>query len=269
MFNLHLIAPSHIPIDLGGILPETLAWLSETAAARQLIRQGNRTLELGELFRVIKIGRDDDFIRFGDVSNHCTSIGAGMNWGTIEVLGNVGMHAGARMRGGTLRIEGSTGNWLGAEMKGGEIEVYGDVGHQAGAAYRGSRRGMWGGEIHIRGNAGDELGLLMRRGLIRVRGSCGDFTAASMIAGTITVKGKLGRYPGAGMKRGTIITSESISELPPGLVHSCDYSPEYFKMMTEEDSEFEQSFALYCKSVRCYRGDLMTGGRGELWHVLR
>jgi formylmethanofuran dehydrogenase subunit C len=123
---------------------------------------------------------------------------------------------------------------------------------------------MRGGRITITGDAGDEVGRLMRRGLIDVRGRVGEFCGASMIAGTIIAGGGVGPRCGAGMKRGTIVTFGPEFARAPGCVYACDYWPAYAEIVRRELTD---SIDRPIDSVQLYRGDLTTGGRGEIWHV--
>jgi formylmethanofuran dehydrogenase subunit C len=148
-------------------------------------------------------------------------------------------------------------------MRGGSIEVRGSAGNQVGAAYLGSRRGMAGGSIFIRGSAGDELGLLMRRGVIVVDGNCGEFAGASMIAGTIAVFGGTGPRLGAGMKRGTIIAARA-PELPASFRLACEYRPSVLHLLNGEIARLGSASRFPTRPTRCFRGDLLTGGRGEV-----
>lgn len=264
MFKLTLRVPSSIPLELDGIIPERLAGLSALEVAKLPIQHGNRTEPLGEFFDVTTPPRQvwADLHIAGDTRS-VKGVGAGMASGRITVESSVGMHAGARMKGGRIFLDSSAGDWLGAEMTGGEIEVIGDVGNCVGAAYRGSRRGMTGGTIFLRGSAGDELGLLMRRGLIVVGGDCGEFAGASMIAGTIALLGKSGPRLGAGMKRGTILTTRE-PELPSSFRFACEYRPSVLHLFAKQLTQAGSSVAFGTGMVRCYRGDLLAGGRGEV-----
>ena len=262
-----------IPIDLEGILPETLRGLSEIDIAIKPIRQGNRVLKLGELFDVMLLNCEELLEETLDIIGDCsevTSIGAGMTRGSISVL-NAGMHVGAKMAGGSICIINDVGDWLGAEMTGGHISVGKNAGSQVGAAYHGGPRGMSGGKIHICGNAGEDIGLRMRRGKITVAGNTGAFTGAAMIAGTIEVYGEIGDRAGAGMKRGTIISHKGFQSLSPGFVFACEYEPAYLRVLNEYKRWFLEGRARKeyrgIRMVRCYRGDLLTGGRGEIWEV--
>lgn len=262
MFKLTLRVASPIPVEVYGVTPERVAGLSALDVAKLPTHHGNRATPLGELFDVAPSRLAD--LHFAGDTRTVKGIGAGMAGGSVSVEGHAGMHAGAGMTGGTLTIDGGAGGWLGAEMRGGTIEVRGAVGDCCGAAYRGSRRGMTGGTILVRGDAGDagdagdELGLLMRRGLIAVEGDCGEFAGASMIAGTIIVGGRVGPRVGAGMKRGTIVAG-AVEELPPSFVYACDFRPSFLPLYRDR-----LPTRFLAGPVRCYRGDLLTGGRGEV-----
>ena len=104
----------------------------------------------------------------------------------------------------------------------------------------------------------------MRRGLIAVRGRVGEFCGASMIAGTISAGGGVGPRCGAGMKRGTIVTFGPEPEWTTGFSYACNYQPAYSEVVRHE---LTGSIDRSINSVRLYRGDLTTGGRGEIWHV--
>ncbi|QDU19978.1 formylmethanofuran dehydrogenase subunit C [Urbifossiella limnaea] len=257
-------APSPIPLEVEGIVPEKLAGLSRLEAARLPVYHGNRTEPLGEWFDVAGDAADG-VVRFAGDTATVKHVGAGMTTGRVEVEGGVGMHAGAGMRGGSLTIHGDAGDWLGAEMKGGRIAVFGSAGSQVGAAYRGSRRGMTGGEIHVRGSAGDEVGLLMRRGLVAVGGACGQFAGASMIAGSVFVFGAVGGRAGAGMKRGTVFAGGGVVNLPPSFREACDYAPTFLPVYARHVARVGViPVGRAAARVRCWRGDLLHGGTGEV-----
>jgi formylmethanofuran dehydrogenase subunit C len=256
--------PSAIPLEVEGVTPDRVAGLPALEVAKLPVWHGNRAEELGSFFTVEPNPRPLADLHFAGDTRNVKHIGAGMTSGSIFVEGPVGMHAGARMSGGTLTLDSDAAEWVGAEMRGGAIEVRGAAGDQAGAAYRGSRRGMTGGRILIRGSAGDELGLLMRRGLIAVEGACGEFAGASMIAGTIVLLGDVGERCGAGMKRGTLLTARE-PRLPPSFRYSCDYRPQYLPMLLAAMRKQEVRVpAGLGANLRCFRGDLLAGGRGEV-----
>lgn len=269
MLKLTCRTVSKIPLEVEGILPELVEGLSIADVARLPVQHGNRTEMLGEHFDVESDRHRLADIRFSGDTLNVKRIGERMSRGTIYVENNVGLHCGAYMTGGSVIVDSSAGDWLGAEMKGGKIEVRGDAGHQVGAAYRGSRKGMSGGTIIIHGNAGDELGLLMRRGLIMVGGSTGAFCGASMIAGTIAVSNGVGHQIGAGMKRGTIVVRGPEPEWHAGTAFACIYQPAYFQMFERSIREVGLTdwFSNSPEAIRCHRADLITGGRGEIWHL--
>ncbi|MBP3955801.1 formylmethanofuran dehydrogenase subunit C [Gemmata sp. G18] len=265
MFKLTLRAPSAIPLELEGITPERVAGLSPLDVANLPVQHGNRSERLGEFFEVTPDRDRLADLHFAGDTRNVKHIGAGMKSGSVFAEGPVGLHAGAQMSGGSLVLDDGAADWLGAEMRGGTIEVRGAAGDQVGAAYRGSRRGMTGGTIFVRGSAGDELGLLMRRGMIVVEGTCGEFAGASMIAGTIVLLGDVGERCGAGMKRGTILTARQLF-LPPSFRFSCDYKPSflplYLNHLRSMGANFSPVFGV--ETVRCFRGDLLAGGNGEV-----
>jgi formylmethanofuran dehydrogenase subunit C len=265
MLKLTLRVPSAIPLELDGITPERVAGLSPLEVAKIPVYHGNRAEPLGEFFTVEANSHPIADLHFAGDTHNVKYIGARMTHGSIFCEGRVGLHAGSQMSGGTLTLDSDAGGWLGAEMRGGEIEVRGHAGDQVGAAYRGSRRGMTGGTIRVRGNAGDEVGLLMRRGLIVVEGNCGAFAGASLIAGTLALLGEIGEHCGAGMKRGTILCGTE-PRLPISFRFACEYQPSFLLLYLAKFRALEIAIPprLATGTVRCYRGDLLTGGKGEI-----
>ncbi|MDY3553282.1 formylmethanofuran dehydrogenase subunit C [Gemmata sp. JC717] len=265
MLKLTLRSPSSIPLELDGITPDRVAGLSPLEVARLPVQHGNRAEPLGEFFQITAGGTAIADLHFAGDTRNVKLIGARMSSGSVYVEGPAGMHAGAQMSGGSLTLDSGAAGWLGAEMRGGFIEVRGHAGDQVGAAYRGSRRGMTGGTIFIRGSAGDELGLLMRRGLIVVEGACGQFAGASMIAGTLALFGTVGERCGAGMKRGTIMTA-SAPQLPPSFRFACEYRPSFLPLYLAHFARLGVNLptGFGVGTLRCFRGDLLTGGKGEV-----
>jgi formylmethanofuran dehydrogenase subunit C len=265
MLTLSLRQTSPIPLEVEGLLPEKLAGLTVAAIEQWPVAHGNRTERLAKWFDVSGDASDMALTLEGDCG-FVKRIGERMTAGTIVIEGNAGTHAGAMMAGGTLRVTGDAGDWLGAEMTGGRIAVAGSAGHQTGAAYRGSRRGMSGGAITIEGNVGDECGLLLRRGLIAVGGAAGMFCGASLIAGTIVAAKGVGPRVAAGMKRGTVVVGGPEPDWPPGVAFACGYAPAFAGVLFQHLRGL--GFAHLppgIVSVRCHRGDLVTGGKGEIW----
>ncbi len=265
MFKLIHRVSSSIPLDVEGIIPERLKNLSPHEVAQLSVLHGNRREELGNFFDV-QSSKIAELHFAGDTSN-VHNIGKQMHEGRIFVENFAGRHLGAQMIGGSITVDASASDWLGAEMRGGSIEVRGCVGNCAGAAYRGSRLGMKGGSIFIRGEAGDELGSLMRRGMIVVQGKVGTFAGTSMIAGTLALLGGAGGRLGAGMKRGTILARED-AEPSAGFRYSCNYEPQTLPLLYREICKFDDALLADAPlTVRCHRGDILTGGKGELWIV--
>src|SRR4051794_32509534 len=113
MFKLTLRAPSSIPLELDGILPERISELSPLEVAKLPVQFGNRSEALGAFFDVVPApDRFADLHLAGDTRN-VRHIGAGMARGSIFVEGPVGMHAGARMSGGSLTLDAGAAEWLG------------------------------------------------------------------------------------------------------------------------------------------------------------
>lgn len=266
MFRLTLRKSSPVPLELFGVTPDRVASLAAVEVAKLPVRHGNRSEPLGEFFDVTTGTRTNADLHFAGDTRNVHGIGAGLTAGSVYVENDAGRHTGAGMAGGSLVIDGDAGDWLGAEMTGGSIEVRGPVGNCAGAAYRGSRRGLRGGTMILRGGAGDELGLLMRRGLIAVEGPVGEFAGASMIAGSLFLFGAVGGRLGAGMKRGTIVAGGSEPPLGPGFRFACDYTPSFLTLYLRhlEQYEIRPPQGASSSRVRCYRGDLVAGGRGEV-----
>lgn len=192
-----------IPVEVEGLLPTALRDTSIKEIELFEIFHGNRRSPLGEFFDMSGSMDDGELVFDGDLSG-VHWIGAGMDSGTIRVVGDAGRHVGSQMTGGEIYVEGNAGDWVGGEMHGGFIHIQGGAGHLIGAAYRGSARGMTGGTILIGGDVGNEIGHTMRRGMLAVGGNCGDMTGFNMIAGNIFVFGNSGIRPGAAMRRGTL-----------------------------------------------------------------
>ena len=267
MLTLTLHTQPDVPLELDGVTPDRLLKLAAADVARLQVAHGNRSVKLGAFFAVAGDASDGDLRIVGDCSR-VKLIGSMMTAGAVTVEGNVGWHAGARMTGGTLTVHGDAADWLGAEMSGGAITVRGHAGNQCGAAYRGSRHGMRGGTIVVHGSCGDEAGLLMRRGLVAVAGAVGQAAGASMVAGTLVALGGVGWDCGAGMKRGTIVVGGPEPAWPPGVRSSCDYAPAYLGVLVKQLAALGLPVADFAgRAVRCYRGDLLHGGHGELWHL--
>lgn len=263
MLTLTLHTPPPVPVELAGVVPDRIHAMNLGDISHLPVLCGNRTEPLGTYFSVAG-DPSDAAVRIDGDCSRVKRIGAGMAAGTMTVAGLAGMHAGAGMTGGTLTIDGDAGDWLAAELRGGTVRVRGDAGDQCAAAYRGSRHGVRGGVVIVHGGVGAEAGLLMRRGILVVGGCTGEFAGASMIAGTL-VAAAVGRHAGAGMKRGTLVVGRE-PNWPPGFRFSCVYEPAYMGLLAAWLRELDAPppAGLGTRPVRCYRGDIIHGGDGEV-----
>jgi len=254
-----------IPVSLAGVTPDALAGKTLAEIQQTPIWQGNQKLPLAELFDVAGDSADERWQLEGDFSS-VHYIAAGMRRGELQLAGNAGRHAGQGMRGGKLTITGNAGDWFGAEMRGGRIEVAGDAGDHAGAALVGSKVGMRGGEILIRGNCGTHTASAMRRGWVTVVGDCGDWPGNRMRAGSLFVFGNCGARPGAAMRRGTIALFGESPPLLPTFRHACRLRPQALGIMLRQLAVHGVEPAKsQSGEVELYNGDLLEGGRGEVF----
>ena len=263
--ELTLRTPNSVPIEVEGILPETVRDWSHSQVERHQVFHGNRACPLAEFFAVAGSAADGRIVFAGDLSG-VHGIGQRMTSGRIEVEGNAGRHLGGEMQGGEIHVRGDAGDWVGGEMRGGLIHVHGRAGNNVAAAYRGSPRGMLGGTVLVRGPVGNELGHSLRRGLVAV-GGCGDFAGINMIAGTVLVFGPCGLRCGAGMRRGTLglLGTDPVSLLPTFRRGGSDRLL-VVRLLFDELKRLGYPFdaALAESNLRMYHGDLVTTGRGEI-----
>lgn len=265
--ELEFQSSSTIPIEIEGILPETMREISLDEMRRQEVFFGNRKVPLGEFFKLRGTLADQDWHFVGDLSK-VHWIGSKLKSGSISIHGNGGRHVGSDMTGGQIRVEGNVGDWLGAEMQGGLIEIRGSAGHLVGGAYSGSPTGMSGGEILVHGDAGNEVGHSMRRGLIAIGGGLGEMFGFNMRAGTIIAFGKCGARFGAGMRRGTIaVLGHQNYELLPTFRFAYEDSPVALSLLIRRLRKLgfpvPAGISDRCH-VAAYSGDSLEGGRGEL-----
>ena len=86
-----------------------------------------------------------------------------------------------------------------------------------------------------------------------------------MIAGSVFVMGEVGARLGAGMKRGTIVAGR-VAELPPSFRYSCDYRPSFLHFYAVKFREWHADVPAFLRGdMRCFRGDLLHGGTGEVF----
>jgi len=264
--HIECIASSEVPVEVEGVTPDVMQPMNLDQIKRLKIFQGNREMELADLFNVQGDPIDGEVHWNGDLTG-VHWIGAKMSAGKVTVHGSAGRHVGSEMSGGRIDVMGDTGDWVGGEMHGGTIHVRGRAGHLIGAAYRGSRRGMTGGSILINGNVGNEVGHTMRRGLLAVGGDAGDLVGFNMLAGTILIMGNAGIRHGAGMKRGTIgLWGKEPPALLPTFRYACQFSPPMLPMLLKylHQHEFDIPEALRTSEYQLFHGDQIEGGRGEI-----
>ncbi len=256
---------AQVPLEVEGILPETLRDQTLADIERTAVFHGNETASLADFFRVSGDLSDECLEWSGDLSG-VHWIGAKMGRGTMRITGSAGRHVGSEMRGGQIDVSGDVGDWLGGEMRGGLIRVRGQAGHLVAAAYRGSPRGMTGGTILVDGNAGNEIGHSMRRGMLAVGGDVGDLIGMNMLAGSIFIGGRSGIRHGAGMRRGTI---GFLGSEPPQLLLSfrqaCRFRPDILRLVSAALRRHAMTMAEQMDAMfDLYHGDLIEGGRGEI-----
>jgi formylmethanofuran dehydrogenase subunit C len=265
--------PSALAIELGGIVPDRLADRPLEEIARSTVLADGRPAELGQLFRVGGSCADGRIECVGDFSR-VHRVAAGMAWGEILVRGSVGRHAGEGMAGGRLDVEGDAGDWLAAEMTGGTVQVGGRAGDNVAAALPGSEAGMRGGLVVIAGDAGHLAAARMRRGLLAIGGSCGEAAAFELRAGTVLVAGDVGRRSGMGMRRGSLVAGGPAPEVPPTFRRGAAWAPTFLQLLAGRLRQLgfgpagRDGGGFLAGIWQQWHGDLLTGGRGEIFHRL-
>jgi formylmethanofuran dehydrogenase subunit C len=272
---------SPLAIDLDGIVPERLAGLAPDVVARLPIRADGHGCRLGDLFDIEGDAGDGTLECRGDFSR-VHQVAAGMTQGRVDVTGAVGRHAGSGMTGGTLRIAGQAGDWLAAGMVGGEVHVDGDAGDNTAAALPGEAWGMRGGLVVIHGSAGCLAGNRLRRGVVAIGGDCGAGAGLEMRAGTVVVGGRVGRHAGLGMRRGSLVflapgpaeregTAAGTAWLPPGFTVGRTWSPAFLPLLLRRLARAGWRPAAVAgggpgAGWKQWHGDVLAGGRGEIFH---
>lgn len=259
-------AETTVPVEIEGFTPRAVSGASLDDVRRFGIFHGNRKTPLGEMFQVEGDTHDLQWHLHGDLSG-VHWIGAHMEAGSIHVNGSAGRHLGSEMRGGSITVNGDAGDWLGGQMRGGTIRVAGRAGQIVGGAYCGSSQGMTGGVIVIQGDAGDGVGRSMRRGWIAVGGHCGDMIGGNLQGGSLFVLGRCGMRPGAGMRRGTIgVFGTPKPELLPTFRLACRQRPIVLRLVARRLAELGLPIdGTVAGEVDIFSGDLLEGGRGEIW----
>ncbi len=215
--TLRLKAPATERINLTCITPAGLAALSSHQLGNVRVGMGRHPLALGDAFD-ISGSHGDTLTIEGPTSSETGAaldfVGAGMEAGTLRIIGNAGSQVGRKMKGGKLEIRGNAGNYLASGMSGGMIHVAGNAGDNLGGILAGDRFGMTGGIVVVDGDIGARAGDKMRRGTIIVKGKTGPGAGTRMIGGTIWAEGGFGADPGLMMRRGTLIGSKVERLLP-------------------------------------------------------
>jgi formylmethanofuran dehydrogenase subunit C len=251
-------------VDAAPLIPALLAGRSREEILRVPLVGWNESFAVGDLFRLA--GEDAAHLVLEGVDGAFVRIGAGLERGTLTVVGDAGDYAGESMRGGTLSVNGNAGNFLGAGMRGGALNVSGSAGAFAGAARVGETRGMTGGSLVIRGSAGDRAGDRMRRGLLLIEGNAGHYCASRMLAGTMAVLGRVGPHPGYLMRRGTLLLQAPDAALPPTFNHNGRHDLLAIRLLLEELAAYGAAFRRFAKRAPFERwlGDLACEGKGEI-----
>lgn len=258
---------SAVSLEVDSINLEQLRDLNTDEISRTLIWQGNTQIPLAEAFDVSGSLSDSCLVWQGELSR-VHWIGAKLGSGSVRVDGSAGRHVGSQMSGGQIEVAQDVGDFAGVEMTGGTLRVGGNAGDRVGARYPGSDYGMNRGFISVAGNVGKGLGENMRRGTLLVQGNAGDAVGWNMLAGTICVMGTMGRFPGAGMVRGSVVCagdrpSDILPTFLPGPVVA---KPQWLRILARwlERQNLGQP-GLLEPQYRLLAGDLLYGGRGELW----
>ncbi len=268
-FTLQKTGSLKVPINVQGVLPATTNRLSTIDVAKLPIRQGNRTVELGERFEVTRTPGSGQLRWEGDLSS-VHWIGSGMAEGEIVINGPVGRHLGSQMRGGNIRVCGDAGDFVGCEMLGGQIRIEGHAGDSVGAAYPGNRSGTNRGTIIVTGNAGHGVGFALRRGTIVIGGHVGRLAGWNMLAGTIVVGQSVGPMVGKGMVRGTLLLSsdecsqENRRQLPPTFSQAGSFHPVFIQLLARWLQGQDLNQLWRTGQYQVFHGDHLKGARGEV-----
>lgn len=264
--TLVLRTPPPLRVDARALLPAALCTLPREEVLRLPLVHGRDRVPLGEWFRLTSVTADDDTprLRFeGDLSRF-DAIGAGLDVGSIDVIGSVGNSAGLGMSGGELKITGRAGDLAGCAMSGGLLEVGGDVGDFAAGALPGDSDGMKGGTLLVHGRAGARLADRMRRGTVVVHGDAGDFVASRMVAGTLALGGRCGAYAGWAMRRGSVVFAGTAPQPPATFVPMPGDASVFWQLLARELAGFGGCFEdLPGRTLERWAGDLAVQGQGE------
>ena len=255
-----------LPVEGEGLRPDLLAGLAPAEVSRRLIHQGNRPVEIGDLFDVSGTPEVGRLVLEGDLTR-VRRIAADMESGDLEIRGDAGAGLGRRMRGGTILLQGSAGPGAGMAMRGGMLHIEGSAGDGLGGAEPGEPLGMREGVILVKGSIGGDSGLSMRRGLIAVLGDAGAGLGRSMVAGSAFAFGAVGPGAGVSMKRGTLaLFGPEPPRLRPTFAASGRDRPPFLTIYLRKLREwgFPVPEAAFASDFDRYNGDQAEGGQGEI-----
>jgi formylmethanofuran dehydrogenase subunit C len=251
-------------LDLSSLVPHLLAGKTAAEIEAIAIQTTRVRVTVGDAFR-LRMG-DAQRIRIENACDRLDRIGAGMNGGAIEVIGDAGIQAGRLMTGGRLTIRGDAGHWAASGMRNGFLEIAGSAGERLGGPLAGEVSGMRGGVVIVRRNAGARAGDRLRRGTIIIEGSAGDHAGSRMIAGTLIVRGKSGALPGYLMNRGTIVLGEEPSSLSPTFADCGVHTLVAMRLVADFVKPLSRSAAaLLGRPLRRLAGDMAVSGHGEIF----
>lgn len=259
-----------LSVDLAGIVPDRVAGRSAAEVARMVVAADMRPVALGDVCAVSGDAADGRIECRGDFSR-VHFVGAAMQCGEIVVHGSVGRHAGEGLEGGRLAIAGDAGDWLAAEIRGGTVHVRGSAGDNAAAALPGSDHGMRGGLVMVEGPAGSLAGARMRRGILAIGGGCGPAAAFEMRAGTVLVVGPVDQHPGLAMRRGSLVAISPALAAPATFRRGAVWLPTFLPLLASRLGRagfrpLGAVAAAFHRPWQQWHGDLLTGGRGEIFH---
>ena len=261
--TFRLKAPAGERLDISSLIPSKLAKLSSYDITSLKVGMGKDAISVGDAFDIS--GTLGDTITIEGSGAGLDFAGAGLDGGTLRIIGNAGLQAARKMTGGKLEISGNAGHALGTGMSGGLVHVSGNAGDNIGGVLPGDRFGMAGGTIVIEGNIGARAGDKMRRGTIIVRGKTGDGAGTRMMGGTIWAEGGIGPLPGLMMRRGTLL-GPSVERLLPTFVDCGNHDLVIVRVLSRYLKATLGDLApkpmpLFVKKIA---GDMATIGKGEI-----
>ena len=111
-------------------------------------------------------------------------------------------------------------------------------------------------------------------GLLGIGGCCGEAAAFELRAGTVLVAGRVGPRPGMGMRRGSLIALSAMPQPPPTFSRGAAWSPSILPLLAGRLARagFRATAGRPADAFggvwQQWHGDLLTGGRGEIFHRL-